>query len=133
MKEQLAVDEADLALLSELLNRGPQAPGELKTRAERMHPFASPAEVEARLQALAARPVPYVRRLERRPREHAPRWAHLLGKEAPSDAPPTPEAPPPAAAERPFPARSDLLARVATLEEEVARLRGIVERLTGSA
>lgn len=137
LREQLAVDAADLAILSELLNRGPQAPGELKTRLERMHRFASPAEVEARLLELAKRPVPYVRRLERRPREHAPRWMHLLAKEAPPEPESAgiPEAPPAAApsVERPFPARSDLIARVESLEEEVSRLRGLVERLTGSA
>ncbi len=78
--EQLGVENADLALLAELLIRGPQGPGALKTRASRMKPFGSPAEVESRLKALAARPVPYVEVLERRPREQQARWRHLLGK-----------------------------------------------------
>ncbi|MDF1701850.1 MAG: DUF480 domain-containing protein, partial [Planctomycetota bacterium] len=38
---QLGVDKADLAILQELLCRGPQAPGALKTRCNRMHPFES--------------------------------------------------------------------------------------------
>ena len=81
-QEQLGANDAELALLTELMNRGPQAPGELKTRASRMHPFAGPAEVEATLRELAARPVPYVRQLERRPRERYARWEHLLGRES---------------------------------------------------
>ena len=43
---QLGVTKPDLALLSELLCRGPQAPGALKTRCSRMHPFGSADEVE---------------------------------------------------------------------------------------
>jgi uncharacterized protein YceH (UPF0502 family) len=90
---QLAVDEADLAILSELLCRGPQAPGALKTRAARMHPFASPEEVEARLRALAARPVPYVEQLPLQPRERQARWSHRLGRPGDADATAPAEAP----------------------------------------
>jgi len=75
----LSVGKSELAILAELLLRGPQAPGELKTRAERMTPVGASEDVERRLRELAARPVPYVRVLERRAREHAPRWTHLLG------------------------------------------------------
>lgn len=137
LREQLAVDEAEVAILAELLNRGDQSPGELKTRAGRMHPFPSPAEVEARLADLAARPVPYVERLERRPREHAARWRHLLRKagDAPSvGAEAAPEAtvavPPPAASpSAASPPTSDLAGRLAALEREVASLRERLERL----
>ncbi|HPT17519.1 MAG TPA: DUF480 domain-containing protein, partial [Kiritimatiellia bacterium] len=51
--ETLGVDAPELALLCELLLRGPQTPGELRGRAARMHPFASPADVRATLDALA--------------------------------------------------------------------------------
>jgi uncharacterized protein YceH (UPF0502 family) len=119
--EQLGVDAHDLAILAELMNRGPQTPMELKTRCSRMRPFASPEEVERRLEALAARPVPYVRRLERRPREHAPRWMQLLGT---SPAAAEPSAPAPAAAAAPAPPAAPSLAdRVAALERAVAELR----------
>jgi uncharacterized protein YceH (UPF0502 family) len=79
---QLGVEAEDLALLAELLTRGPQSPGALKTRASRMKPFASPGDVEARLRALADRPVPYVQVLARRSREQQARWMHLLGPQA---------------------------------------------------
>lgn len=138
-RTQLGVDEADLALLCELLCRGPQAPGALKTRAERMHPFASPEEVERRLEALAARPVPYVERLPRAPRERQARWAHRLGpREGATEAGPGPAAPP-AAAPRPGPAGDAPPAaapgggweeeRLAVLEEALVELRERVERL----
>lgn len=76
---QLGVTKPDLALLAELLCRGPQAPGALKTRASRMSPFASADEVEERLAELSLRPVPYVVELERQPRERQARWQHMLG------------------------------------------------------
>lgn len=77
--KQLALGKVDLAILAELLVRGPQTPTELATRCARMHAVGSPADAERRLRELAARPVPYVRELERRPREHAQRWTHLIG------------------------------------------------------
>lgn len=85
-KEQLGIDVPDLAILGELLCRGPQSVGELKTRASRMSPFASPAEVEGRLRDLAARPTPYVVQLPRRPRERMQRWQHLLDGASPEEA-----------------------------------------------
>jgi len=89
-RSQLGVEVPALAILSELLCRGPQAPGALKTRCSRMRPFASPAEVEAVLDEMAARPVPYVRLLPRAPRERHARWCHLLGRASdPRDAPPS--------------------------------------------
>ncbi len=85
-KEQLGVEVGDLAILSELLCRGPQSPGELKTRASRMSPFSSPGDVEDRLRDLAARPSPYVVELPRRPRERMKRWRHLLDGVSADDA-----------------------------------------------
>jgi hypothetical protein len=132
--KQLGVGKAELALLAELLVRGPQSPGELKTRAERMHPQGSVEDVERRLATLAARPVPYVRQLERRPREHAARWTHLLGPvatPAASSAPgPTASVAPratPASQHAPAPGPS---LDTASLEAEVARLRAEVDALT---
>ncbi len=140
-RSQLGVDVPDLAILCELLCRGPQAPGALKTRCARMHAFASPAEVEARLAQLAARPVPYVGELARQPRERQARWAHRLGKEAPAAAPsPTSTSTStPAAAAAPAPTSTppptsedlNLEARVEALEQEVLELRDLIERLKG--
>lgn len=74
---ELKVDEK--ALITLLLLRGGQAPGELKTRAERLHPFRSREEVEECLAAMAAREVPLVRELPRQAGQHDRRWIHLLG------------------------------------------------------
>ena len=79
LDEQLGLDADERALVTVLLLRGPQAAGELKTRTERLHAFGDRAEVERCLEALANRPAPIVRQLERRPGQQDPRWVHLLG------------------------------------------------------
>lgn len=79
LTDALQVDDAERALLTVLLLRGPQSAGELKTRTERLHPFAERTDVEACLERLAARTVPLVAQLQRRPGQHDPRWSHLLG------------------------------------------------------
>ena len=67
------------ALLTVLLLRGPQPPGALKTRTERLHAFADRDDVEATLTRMAAAEPPLVRQLPRGVREHDARWVHLLG------------------------------------------------------
>lgn len=77
LDEQLELAGDERALLTVLLLRGPNAPGELKTRTERLHPFADRAEVEEVLTRLAERGL--VRELPRLPGQHDHRWVHLLG------------------------------------------------------
>jgi uncharacterized protein len=73
------LDPQELAIVCELLVRGPQTPGELRTRASRMAPFAETSDVEAALARLAERPDgPYVVRLAREPSRRDSRWAHLF-------------------------------------------------------
>src|SRR4051794_24596722 len=79
LSEVLELDDAERAVLTVLLLRGPQAPGELRTRTERLHEFADRGAVEQLLARLAARPEPLVRELPRQPGQHDSRWAHLLG------------------------------------------------------
>ena len=67
LDEVLGLDQDERALLTVLLLRGAQAPGELRTRTERLHEFADRGEVEACLRRMAQRPQPLVRELERRP------------------------------------------------------------------
>jgi uncharacterized protein YceH (UPF0502 family) len=86
LTEALEVGEDERALLTVLLLRGAQAPGELRTRTERLHPFTDRGEVEATLARMAARDEPLVRELPRKPGERDARWVHLLG-EAPQEAP----------------------------------------------
>lgn len=73
----LAADER--ALLTVLLLRGPQPAGALKTRTERLHPFADRDEVHACLTRMAGAEVPLVRELARQPGQQDTRWIHLLG------------------------------------------------------
>jgi uncharacterized protein YceH (UPF0502 family) len=79
LDERLGLDPDERALLTVLLLRGAQAPGELRTRTERLHAFADRGEVEACLHRMAGRPEPLVKELERRPGQQDPRWVHLLG------------------------------------------------------
>lgn len=88
LDERLGLEEDERALLAVLLLRGPQTPGELRARTERLHAFADRTEVEACLRRMAARPAPLVHELERRPGQHDRRWAHLLGP-MPEQAAPT--------------------------------------------
>jgi uncharacterized protein YceH (UPF0502 family) len=70
------------ALMTLLLLRGPQTPGELKNRSERMHAFSSADEVEAVLEELAeGGDDALVRTLPRRPGQRESRWMHRVGTE----------------------------------------------------
>ena len=82
--DALGLTRAELALLSVLMLRGPQTPGELKARSDRQHEFASVAEVIQTLDELAAREL--VVRQGRRPGQKEDRYAQLLGGE-PAEAP----------------------------------------------
>lgn len=79
LDERLTLEEPDRAILTVLLLRGANAPGELKARTERLHPFTDRQEVEVRLRAMSARPDPLVRELERKAGQQDRRWIHLLG------------------------------------------------------
>jgi uncharacterized protein len=93
-EEALGLDREELAVLAVLLLRGPQTPGELKARSERLAPLDSLEAVERVLTALAERD--YARRLPRRPGQKEDRFEHLLGSRgesggtAPSPAPSQP-------------------------------------------
>jgi uncharacterized protein YceH (UPF0502 family) len=142
-EEALSLDRPHLALLAILLLRGPQTPGELKLRSERLAPVASLDEVERLLGDLSERG--YARRLGRRPGQKEDRFEHLLGGAddmAPASAPVPASAPAPAStpapASAPAPASDsaapgaptssraadDLGDRVSALEAEVQRLQG---------
>ena len=79
LSEILDLADDERAVLTVLLLRGPQAPGELRTRTERLHPFADRSDVEACLERMARREPPLVQPLERRPGQQDHRWVHVLG------------------------------------------------------
>ena len=79
--EKFRLSPAELALLCELMVRGPQTVGELRTRAERMHQFVDLAEVEAGLEDLMGRTPAMVTRLPRQPGRKEPRYCQLFSGE----------------------------------------------------
>lgn len=116
--EKLRFPPAELAVLAELLLRGPQTVGELRTRAERMHSFPDLAAVEGVLEELLARTPPLVTKLPRQPGRKESRYTHLFSGE--------PELTVESLSPSPEPARLRVMAendRIARMEEEVAGLR----------
>ena len=79
LDDTLSLDSASLALLAVLMLRGPQTPGELKQRTERLHRFADLTAIEDGLHSLAGRGL--VQQLDRRPGQKEERYTHLLAAE----------------------------------------------------
>lgn len=79
LQERLDVSDHELAVLAELLLRGPQAPGALKPRVARMGFHGTPGQIEDVLRELAAKRPALVSQLPKRPRERDQRWGHLFG------------------------------------------------------
>ena len=127
LDEELGRVPSQIALLAVLMLRGPQTPGELKQRVERLYPYSSLDDVQKALDALAVAEPPLTERLPRRPGQSQDRWRHLLGADA--AAPPASEGERvPATEDRPFSAPpSGLEERVARLEEQVAALQRALE------
>ena len=128
--ERLELDEAAVAILAVLLLRGPQTVGELKTRCERQHRFASVEEVDGVLNTLAYNGEPLAERLERGPGQKEARWRHRLDLDPHSSSPPPHAAVPAAAtaaAEQPDPALPDKPIPRALADEADARARTLEE------
>lgn len=118
----LKLTAAEVALVTTLLLRGPQTPGELRSRGQRMHEFRDMTEVEAALEHLATREDgPFVARLPREPGKREQRYMHLFSGNVESLITAV-EAIAPAAPD-------DLGERVAALEDEVAALKQRLESL----
>ena len=118
--EVFHLDDATQAVLTVLLLRGPQTVAELRARTERQHTFATPADVETTLAALAAHDPPLAEPIERQPGERETRWVQLVAEE-----------------DRPVVVRADstptradrvaeLEARVSALEERLALLESLI-------
>jgi uncharacterized protein YceH (UPF0502 family) len=78
LQEAFNFDRRETAVLCELLLRGPQTPGELRSRAERMHHFDDLGQVQATLQRLSQRDPAVVILLQRQHGMKEARYAHLL-------------------------------------------------------
>jgi len=115
----------ETAIVCELLLRGPQTPGELRSRVPRMAELPDAGVIEASLEALANRPEgAIVAQLPREVGRRDSRWAQLF-EELPtiSAAPDAPDAPLHSEPAAPRVLANDLAARVAALESELATLR----------
>ena len=82
LQEAFNFDRREAALFCELLLRGPQTPGELRMRAERMHQFDDLSEAQSALQRLMNREPPLVKALARQPGTKESRYIHLLSGDA---------------------------------------------------
>lgn len=130
----------ELAILCVLMLRGPQTPGELKQRSDRLHPFADLGAVHETLLRLIDRDL--VVELARRPGQKEERYAHRLSDEEADEprgaTPPAPTGPPVPAPGRAMPPAPQvqheelpLEQRVARLEDEIVQLRAELRALRG--
>ncbi|MEO6005370.1 MAG: YceH family protein [Opitutus sp.] len=119
--ERLELGPAEIAALCVLLLRGPQTPGEIRTRSGRLHEFAALSDAEAAIETLVTRqPHPLATKLPRQPGFKESRFAHLLsGPPVFNSSPLTNERPAPGE-QPPVPAAAD---RITALEAEIGTLK----------
>jgi uncharacterized protein len=116
LQEAFNFDRREAAIFCELLLRGPQTPGELRNRAERMHHFDDLSEVQSALQRLMSRQPPLVQVLARQPGTKESRYLQLLsGDVEPAN--------PSALHETPAVTGRENADKFSRLESEVAELR----------
>jgi uncharacterized protein YceH (UPF0502 family) len=120
LQEVFNFDRREIAIICVLLLRGPQTPGELRGRADRMYHFETLEDVQSTLQRLMDREPPLVAALARQPGTKESRYMHLFSGE-PSEAM---LAPPP----RTVPEELDT-SRIAALENELSSLRSEISEL----
>jgi uncharacterized protein YceH (UPF0502 family) len=123
ISRRLELTRDSKALLTLLMLRGPQTPGELRARSGRLHPFAHLAEVEGTLRGMASRDFPLVAELERRPGTKERRWAHRLGAAPAVEEAANPPAPRPSATPGVVERLEEVERRLDELAGELARLR----------
>nr|WP_159464573.1 YceH family protein [Scandinavium goeteborgense] len=117
----LKLSSAEVALVTTLLLRGAQTPGELRSRGQRMHEFADMTEVENALENLSNREDgPFVARLPREPGKREQRFMHLFSGDVENAA---------VSAEADTPETHSLAARVDALESEVEELKQRLDSL----
>jgi uncharacterized protein len=112
---------AEVAIISLLMLRGPQTPGELNTNSGRMHEFESIEEVQETLERLSTSKPPYVVQLPRKAGQKEARYAHLLSG--------TPEITEDDEDETSMRSSNGLEARVSKLETELAELKEAFDKL----
>jgi uncharacterized protein len=131
--EAFNFSRAETALMCVLLLRGPQTPGELRSRTERLHPFDEISDVLAGLQKLMEREPSLVAVLPRQPGTKESRYAHLLSGSVESIALAAPSQSEPPTGTNPEQDERivQLEATVAEIQREVASLREKIDKLLG--
>lgn len=124
MRMKWTLEQDKLAILTILMLRGIQTPGEIRARSGRLHDFSSVADVEAGLQFLIDKYPPLVARLARAPGTKEARYAHLLSGAEVLERQET-------AASFSSGVETPRQDRIAQLEGEVTKLRADVDRLLG--
>jgi uncharacterized protein YceH (UPF0502 family) len=118
LDEALQIGSEEQAVLAVTMLRGPQTPGELLQRTERLFRFPDSSSLQVVIERLIEREL--ATRYDRRPGQREERYGHLLGDEAEEPAAPAPAPARPQAVAPPPPRDDDRLDR---LEREVAQLR----------
>jgi uncharacterized protein YceH (UPF0502 family) len=122
----------ELAVLCVLLLRGPQTPGELRTRTDRLYSFDDLEAVHSALGLLMRRDPPLVKILPRQPGTKEARYSHLLGADTTPTHHSSPEISQESSADAPHPASRNISPdsqRILQLESEVAELKSQLESL----
>ena len=126
----LKFSEQELGIICVLLLRGPQTPGELRTRTERLCKFQDVHEVESTLDQLMQRDDgPFVARLPRQPGKRDARYAHLFGDEIAMSEAVAPLATVSASSEQDADRMEQLEQQVDQLRAEVATLKTRLDRI----
>jgi uncharacterized protein len=121
LDQAFGLDDAEVALLAVLMLRGPQTPGELKQRGQRLHDFADLDAVQGKLERLVERG--QVARHQRRPGQKEDRYEHLLGGTVPAPVASETPAAEPGSDEAPSGDLKPAEDRLTRLEREVEELR----------
>lgn len=116
LQEVFNFDRREIAVVCVLLLRGPQTPGELRSRTDRMYHFEALDDVISTLDRLAQREPPLARLLPRQPGTKESRYTHLFSGEPPEQTAAV-------VTRASSPDASSSADRISNLEEEVARLR----------
>jgi uncharacterized protein YceH (UPF0502 family) len=127
LERRMALDPPEMAIITLLFLRGPQTAGELRTRAERLHPFHNPSEVEQCLLTLTEGENPHVTQVKRQAGQKERRWMHLVGGPIDDQADEVRLEPPQRSA------GPSLAERVAQLEERVTHLETLLSNNTANS
>src|SRR5438270_10376254 len=125
LQEVFNFDRREIAVVCVLLLRGPQTPGELRGRTERMYRFETLDDVQSALQKLMERQPSLVRVLPRQPGTKESRYLHLFSGDVAAEDAPAP------AIHTSRPSGDLLQARISMLENEVSSLRTEIAELRG--